>query len=559
MEKDVVVVGSGGAGLTAAIVAAERGLDVLLIEKTEYFGGATALSGGGTWIPANSIARKAGIEDSVEHARAYIEKVVGPQIRQDVLDAFLANSTAMLDFMLANTEVDFTIAPFSPDYQPAEYGASMDGRMLTPVEYDGKRLGAYFSQLRPPLPEFNAPGGMMIDSPDMPHVLAPTSSLRSATHVARMALRVALDRLRGHPRGTRITMGNALAARLIRSALDRGVELRCETAMTRLVREQGRVCAIEVVRNGVAETIKVRRGVILATGGFSASPEMRAKYIPYPEHHISLIPPGNTGDGLNAATEVGAVLDEGNAQNAFFTVISLYPKRDGSMGKWPHLFLDRPKPGYIIVDKDGKRFGNEASLTFVEAMHRAGAVPAHIVCDAKAIRKYGLGAVLPGGWRLSRLVRAGYIIKAPTIRALAEKIGADPDGLEQTVAKNNAFALAGDDPDFGKGGNDFDRSIGDFTHKPNPCLGPIAAAPFYAVRINTGDATTTLGLVVDARARVLDAESNPIPGLYACGLDMNSLWRGTPPAGGSNNTLSLTFGFIAGREVAGANATAQVD
>nr|WP_298105444.1 FAD-dependent oxidoreductase [uncultured Shinella sp.] len=222
---DVVVIGSGGAGLAAAIVAAKRGLDVLVVEKTSYFGGATAMSGGGTWIPANSLAREQGIEDSIADARRYIEKVVGPKLRRDVLDAFLDGAPAMLDFMHANTEVAFTVAPFAPDYHPDEPGAAMGGRMLSPVAYDGKRLGDWFATLRAPLPEFNAPGGMMIDLPDMPHVLAPTDSIRSALHVARMVGRTARDRLRGYGRGTRLTMGNALAARLIRSALDAGVTL----------------------------------------------------------------------------------------------------------------------------------------------------------------------------------------------------------------------------------------------------------------------------------------------------------------------------------------------
>src|SRR3546814_424593 len=189
-------------------------------------------------------------------------------------------------------------------------------------------------------------------------------------------------------------------------------------------------------------------------------------------------------------------------------------------------------------------------------MQRGGAGPAHLICDSMAIRKDGLGAVLPGGMRMERLKKICYIIEAPTLRALAERIGCDPEGLERTIEKNNDYAKTGVDIDFGKGGNAFDQSIGDPTHTPNPCLGPIRTAPFYAVKINPGDATTTLGLRVDARARVLDAKGKVIAGLYACGLDMNSLWRGVPHANGANNTLSLTFGYIAVRDLVGANAPA---
>jgi succinate dehydrogenase/fumarate reductase flavoprotein subunit len=550
LEFDVVVVGSGGAGLSAAVVAAKHGCRVLVVEKTEYFGGATAMSGGGTWVPCNSLAAKQGLSDSLEGARGYVEKVVGATLRTDVLRAFLETAPIMLDYMRANTEVDFAVAPFSPDYHPALEGASLDGRMLSPCAYDGRKLGEYFLKLRPPLAEFNAPAGMMLDLPDLPHVLNPLGSIKSFVHVLGMVAHLARDRL-SYPRGTRLTMGNALAGRLLRSALDAGVELWNSASMQRLVHEHGRICAVEVERDHETIRIEVRRGVVLASGGFSANPEMRAKHIPFSEHHISLMPPGNTGDGLRAAQEVGAVLDEGNKHNAAWTVISLYPRRDGSLSKWPHLFLDRPKPGFMIVNERGERFGDEASLNFVTAMHRVGAVPAHLVCDARALKKYGLGAVLPGGWRLRRLLKAGYIIEASTLAGLAAKIGVDPEGLARSAAKMNEYARTGHDPEFGKGDSAFDRSIGDYAHKPNPCLGPVETPPFYAVKVNPGDATTTLGLKTDERGRVLDAGNRPVAGLYACGLDMNSLWRGEPPGNGANNTLSLTFGFIAGNELAG--------
>jgi hypothetical protein len=553
MIKDVIVIGSGGAGLTAAIVAAKRGLDVLVVEKTEYLGGATALSGGGTWVPGNSLAAAKGLRDPIGNARDYVCRVVGEKLRGDVLDAFLKSAPVMLDFMLAETEVAFTVAPFSPDYYPAHPGAALDGRMLTPVAYDGKKLGKWLDRLRPPLPEFNAPAGIMIDGPDMPHVLAPTRSLKSMLHVAKMVAAMACDRLRGYKRGTRLTMGNALVGRLLRSALDAGVELWTDAPMLRLIRENGRIAAVEVRQDGKLVRIDLRRGAILAAGGFSQNPDMRAQHIPFAEHHISLMPPGNTGDGLQAAAEVGAAMDTGNTQNASWTLISLFRDHNGKLRPWPHLFLDRPKPGYIIVNRRGLRFGDEASLNFVEAMHREKAVPAHLLCDSAAIHKYGLGAVLPGGWRLRRLKKAGYIIEAPDLRSLAAKIGCDPDGLIQTVAKNNEYAQTGVDPEFGKGGDAFDRSIGDPTHRPNPCLGPISTPPFYAVKVNPGDATTTLGLLVDDRARVLDDAGQAITGLYACGLDMNSLWRGVPPANGANNTLSMTFGYVAALDISGSN------
>jgi hypothetical protein len=219
--------------------------------------------------------------------------------------------------------------------------------------------------------------------------------------------------------------------------------------------------------------------------------------------------------------------------------------------KFPHLYLDRPRPGCIAVNTFGRRFADEAALDFVDMMQASGSVPAYFVCDRKFIKKNGLGLVYPGGFGLKRLVEAGYIIEAPTLRALAGRIAVDADGLLDSVAKNNRYAEDGVDPDFGKGSNAFDRSMGDPEHKPNPCLGPIETPPFYAVKIYPGDATTTLGLRVNTSGQVLDGEGAAIEGLSACGMDMNSLWAGRPPANGCNIGLGMTFGYIIGRTLAG--------
>jgi hypothetical protein len=236
-------------------------------------------------------------------------------------------------------------------------------------------------------------------------------------------------------------------------------------------------------------------------------------------------------------------------------VISVLTNPDGSVRKFPHLFLDRGKPGCIAINKNGKRFGNESTTNLVEPMHRTGSVPAHLLCDHAFIRKYGLGHVRPGGIGLKKMLAAGYVLSAPTLAELAVKIGADATNLVDTVQRFNAMAATGVDADFNRGSDPADHAMGDMRHKPNPCLGPIATAPFYAVTIYPGDTTTTVGLKVDARARVLNADGQPIPGLHAIGLDMNSLWRGRAPAHGANNTLALTFGFIAAETLADSNAT----
>lgn len=545
IEKDVIVIGSGGAGLTAATVAAHHGLDVLLVEKTAHYGGTTALSGGGIWVPCSSLARDAGLADSPAEADGYVHAVVGPTLRADLLTAFLDAAPRMVDFLQSKTPARFALMRGFGDWHPKAPGFKADGRLLGPLEYDGRELGGHFAQLRPALREFNAPGGMMFAFGDLFHLSQMKRSLPSFKHIAGLLLRFARDRLT-HQRGTRLVMGNALAARLLRAALDAGVELWRQAPMQRLIVEDGAVRGITVQRDGQTIEVRARRGVVLACGGFSANVQMRREHIPFAEHHVSLVPEGNTGDGLGQAFALGARFDGDNHSNAGWVVVSVLRRADGTLSKFPHLFLDRGKPGCIAVNAQGQRFGNESTTNLVEPMHRTGSVPAHLICDHRFIKKYGLGLVRPGGFGLRRLIQAGYILTAPNLAGLAERIGADAAALQLTVERFNRHATTGTDPDFGRGSDPGDFAMGDRQHQPNPCLGPIEHGPFYAVQIFPGDSTTTLGLRVDASARVLDGSDRPIPGLYAAGTDMNSLWRGRAPGNGANNTLGLTFGYIAG-------------
>ena len=549
LTKDVVVVGSGGAGLTAAIVAAQQGLEVLVVEKTEYLGGTTALSGGGLWIPANRLGAEAGHADSVDAARRYLRATIGPSLDPVVLEAFLKAGPEMIDWLHAHTEVRYEVMTGFPDWSPDAEGATEAGRMLSPLNDDGRLLGDSLAQLRAPLANFNAPGGFMIALGDMPHLNNATKSLASFWYLLKLLARFAWDRLR-YPRGTRLTMGNALVARLLRSARSSRVEWWRQSPAQQLHVDDGRVTGITVIRDGKPLRIAVRRGVVLASGGFSANPQMRAQYMPYAEHHVSLTPDGNTGDGLQMALAAGAMMEEKNLQNGAWVVMSVAHKPDGSIEKFPHLFLDRGKPGCIAVNAAGQRFANEAAMDMVERMHASGSVPAYLVCDARFMRKYGLGLVKPGGLGLKKWLAAGYIKTAPSLQALATLISVDAAGLAASVEKANCYAQAGIDADFGKGRQPGDAMMGDPAHGPNPCLGRIETAPFYAVKIQPGDSTTTLGLRVDGEARVLDAQGAPITGLYAAGLDMNSLWRGKSPGHGANNSISLTFGYLAGQSLA---------
>ncbi|HTT83166.1 MAG TPA: FAD-dependent oxidoreductase [Rhizomicrobium sp.] len=557
-DFDVVVVGSGSAGMTAAVVSARLGLDVLLVEKTEYFGGISALSGGGCWIPNNALMKQLGLVDSREAAERYIGSVVGNYLRPDIMKAFLDNGPAMIDFILANTEVTFAARTPAPDYYTELEGSLVGGRSLGSVVYDGRKLGRWFDTLRPPLKEFNAPLGMMLGPLDLMQLMSATKSWPAFWYSAKLFGRYGMDRL-SHSRGTRLTMGNALMGRFLRSALDAGVTLWLKSPAKRLLRDGKRVTGIVVNHDGRDVEIAARKGVVLATGGFSANPEMRRKYFPFPEAHQTIVPDGNTGDGLAMALDAGAVMDQPNRRNAIWAVVSLLKKRDGSVSKCPHFFMDLPKPGCIAVNRAGRRFGDEANLELVCAMQDTGSVPAYVIMDDRAIRKYGLGLVWPGGLRLGQMLRANYIKAGRTPVELAQKLGIDAYGLEESIAKNNVYAVTGKDPDFRRGDSDLDRSIGDPTHKPNPCLGPIDKPPYYGVEVFPGDNSSVTGLRVNARAQALDASDQPIPSLYICGLDMNSLWAGHGIANGAYHALNMTFGYIIARELAGQRAVPEAE
>jgi succinate dehydrogenase/fumarate reductase flavoprotein subunit len=548
MEWDVIVIGSGASGLTAAVRAAHAHLKVLVLEKASHFGGTTAISGGGIWIPHSPQAIEAGIVDAPERVRQYVLEAIGKPARPELIDAYLATGPDMVRWLAANTQVEFLLSPETSDWYPEIPGASRFGRLLSPREYDGKKLRETFVQLRPAREEFNAPGGFMIDLFDLPY-LANLPSLKSLLHLGRLGLRFGFDKLRGYSRGTRLTMGNALVARLLRSALDAGVTLQREVTVEKLTMHGGRVTGVSIVVDGRTQELKASRGVVLASGGFSANEKLRKDYMPYPDQHVSLLPAENTGDGIDMALNAGASLDGQNLINGVWAVVSKMTRENGYVARYAHL-IDMSKPGCIAVDDKGERFGNEASVSFVDAMHSSGAVPAHIIGDAQCVKKYGMGLVYPGAGNLKKLLKAGYVVAAPTLRALAAEIGVDPDGLERTVTKMNRYAIDGTDADFHKGEREIDREIGDPKHGPNPCLGAIEKPPFYAIKIYPGDGSTTVGLRIDAKCRVLGSSGNPLQGLYAVGLDANSIWRGKSPAHGCNVGPAMVQGYIAGLALA---------
>ena len=557
---DVVVVGSGAGGMAAALTARAAGLTVLVVEKTDAFGGSTAVSGGAVWIPGNPHMAEVGHADSREAVTAYLARAVGNRARSDLMTAYLDRGPEMVRFLEANTAVRLAARAYSPDYKPELEGASFGGRTLDPVEYDGRRLGRWFDALRKPIPQFLALGGMMVGRKDIDALLGMGKDVAKARHAGGLLARYARDRLAGWPRGTRLLMGNALAAMLLESAVDAGLDQRRGTPVEALVRDpSGRIAGVRL-GGATPRMIGARRAVVLATGGFPQSRMQRSAHLPHADVHRSMAPAGNAGDGLSMALAVGAVLETENVGPAFWAPVSVLKGEGGRETVFPHLIMDRQKPGLVAVNAAGRRFVNEATSyhEFVAAMHRTNAevpsIPAHLVVDRRFLRRYGLGAVRPAPYPIGRYLEAGYLIEAPTIAALAAKIGVPADALAATVAQMNAAAAAGEDPVFDRGRSAYDRYLGDPTHAPNPCLGPIATPPFYAVAVWPGDIGTAVGLKVDASARVLGADDRPIAGLFACGNDMNSIMAGTYPAAGITLGPALTFGYIAGRAIAGADS-----
>lgn len=551
---DVIVVGGGAAGLTAACVAAAEHQSVLLIEQSATIGGTSAISGGMVWIAANPKMAPAGLEDTLEAARAYLRSTVpGPD--SDRLEAFLAAGPQAVQYLEARTSLRLRPVRRYPDYYPDLPGATLGGRVLEPEPFDARELGRAFALLRDPLPEFMLFGGMMISREDMPHLRRAGRSLRSALHVAGLLLRYGLQRL-GSRRGTTLYLGNALVARLLKSAIDLGVQLRTETSVLDLIEDDGRVRGVRVFCGGATNELRANKAVILATGGVSHDSTLRAHYVPPLAGTLSAtVDCGAARNGATLASGVGAQLSAPTPSGAFWVPASTFTRRDGSAGVFPHTVTDRSKPGLIAVDGSGRRFANEAVSyhEFVKAQLQAGsaAVPAFLICDKRFLWKYGLGRVKPFALSLASDIASGYLKCSATLAGLADALGIPAAGLVETATAYNIGARIGADPAFGRGGDAYQCHLGDAENLPNPCVAPIEDAPFYGIAVYPADLGMAAGLVTDARARVLSQQDAVIPGLYACGNDMASVMNGAYPGPGITLGPALTFAYLAARDACG--------
>jgi succinate dehydrogenase/fumarate reductase flavoprotein subunit len=556
-EVDLVVVGAGAGGMTAALVAALEGLRVVLVEASDQVGGTTATSAGTLWVPGNAQGERAGHCDSIEQAAAYLEALIGPDDARGRRQAFLATAREALDYLEQHSCVVFASAGKHPDYVPAP-GAAIAGRAVSPLPFDGRELGKDFARIRPPLPEFMLLGGMMVGKADIQALLRRYESWRDFLHSARLVARYASDRVR-HARGTRLVMGNALVARLFQSLRAAKVDIRFGWRLRDLDVQGGRVAGAWFEREGGAPCrVAARVGVVLATGGVGHNLALRQELSGEADRIRSLAPQSVRGGGLLVGRRAGGVFERHALGNFFWQPVSEVPNAAPGGGLFPHLFLDRAKPGLIAVTASGRRFVDE-SLSyhhFVEGLLRATGEPPQgrgwLVCDGEFVQRYGLGVIPPGTRSLARWARRGYIACEATLGALARRIGVDEAGLLATAARMNDFAKTGRDLDFGKGQTEVGRFNGDPAHAPNPCLGPLATPPFCAVEIHAGDAASSAGLATDRDGRVLGTDGAPIPGLYACGNDAASIMQGSYPGPGTTLGPAIVFGYRTGRRAAGA-------
>jgi succinate dehydrogenase/fumarate reductase flavoprotein subunit len=430
--------------------------------------------------------------------------------------------------------------------------------------FDGRQLGERIKDLAPPLPELTVFGMMLGSGKEIKHFMRAFKSVESFAYVTKRLTRHFLQVLR-YGRGMTLTNGNALAGSLAKAAMDLDIPVWLSSPVSKLVVEADGVTGAIVQHEGKRVRVNAKRGVVLACGGFPFDIERRKQLFPHAptgKEHYSPAPEANTGDGLRLGEAVGGRVDATIPHAAAWVPTSVTTRPDGTKGVMPH-FIDRAKPGVIAVTPKGKRFTNEGDSyhDFVQAMVAANKgepeVSAWLLCDHRVLRNYGLGCVAPFPLPFGRHLKSGYLKRGATIGELAKNIGIAPTVLQATVEEFNRGAANGEDPLFGKGSKAYNRYQGDELITPNPCVAPLAEGPFYAIKLVVGDLGTFAGLVTDEKTRVLDASRKPIKGLYAVGNDAASVMGGNYPGAGITLGPALTFGYVAGLQLASADATAE--
>ncbi|HEY4534376.1 MAG TPA: FAD-dependent oxidoreductase [Enteractinococcus sp.] len=554
-DCDVLVVGSGIAGLSTAIAAAHRGLRVIVAEQNPHFGGTTAISAGWAWVPGNPAGQEAG--DTKEEVKTYLKALAPNNFNEERIDVFLDTVPEAIKFFENNTEVNFVYPEKAPDYQMDLPGARIGGRAILPGDADARMLGKRRKELQPYLSSYTVFGYMPQVGDDLTQFLYANRSLKSFAYAGTKLTRTWFDQLtKGQP--VKRTNGSAMITRMVKSALDAGVQIWTSTPVESLIQEDDGAITGAVLGGGShSGAVHARHGVVLAGGGFTGNATLRRKYFDHDPEGNNHVTPTVGHDGSSAVLAMGA---GGQISTDVFTAGSWAPVTefkqlsDDRQRLFPHL-RQIGLPGMITVDRHGKRFGNEAlsyhdfGRQLLEHDKDESDTYAWIIADEKCMDTYGIGYAKP--WPIPRQYfhDTGFLIKATTLRELARKIGADPATLESTVERFNGFARKGEDEDFGRGSTAYNHFRGDPSHKPNPNLAELKKAPYYAVRIKMGDLGSFAGLDVDNDASVLDSSGRQIPGLYAVGAAAVSVFGGGYPGYGSHIGPALVFGYRLGRDI----------
>ncbi|MEQ1718771.1 MAG: FAD-dependent oxidoreductase, partial [Hyphomicrobium sp.] len=530
---------------------------VIVIEKENQLGGTTAWSGGWLWVPRNPLATAAGIIEDIDAPRTYLKAELGNGYDANLCNTFLEHAPRMVAFFKDYTALQFIDGNLMPDFHDQSPGAGQGGRSVCAAPFDGRELGPRLKDLKPPLDEISPLGMGIASGADLRHFLFATRKWASFVHAAKRITRHSIDLAR-HQRGMHLTNGNALVARLLKSADDRRVRIMTATPARKLITNSGRVVGVVASPPEASFEIRAKRGVVLAAGGFPHDLKRKSEMFPHAptgrEHH-SAAPDSNTGDGLRLGEAVGGYVRQDLTHAGAWAPVSLVPRADGTVGRFPHL-IERAKPGLVMVLKSGKRFANEADSyhDLMQALFRASPenapVEAWMICDTPFRRRYGLGRVRPLPFLVTPWLRNGYLKRGATIAELASACGIDANNLSTTITTYNSAARDGKDDEFHRGESAYNKIQGE-AGGLNPCLAPIERGPFYAVKIVPGSLGTFAGLKTDDRARVLDKSGASILGLYAVGNDMSSIMAGRYPAGGITLGPGMTFAFIAAHDAAG--------
>lgn len=553
-EYDVVVVGSGAAGMVAALTAAHQGLSTVVVEKAPHYGGSTARSGGGVWIPNNEILKRDGVKDTPEAARTYLHKIIGDVVSAEKIDTYLDRSPEMLSFVLKHSPLKLCWVPGYSDYYPETPGGKPTGRSVEPKPFNAKKLGADEKGLEPPYGK--VPMNMVVMQQDYVRL----NQLKRHPRGVLRSIKVGVRSVWANATGKNLVgMGRALIAPLRIGLQKAGVPVLLNTALTDLYVEDGVVRGIYVVdpRDTSAEPqlIRARRGVILGSGGFEHNEQMRVKYQRAPiTTEWTVGAAANTGDGILAAEKQGAALE-------FMEDSWWGPTVPLTDSPWFAL-SERNSPGSIIVNMAGKRFMNE-SMPYVEACHHmyggeygqgAGPgenIPAWLIFDQQYRDRFIFAGLQPGQRIPKKWLESGVIVKAETLEELAAKTGLPADAFAATIDRFNGFARSGVDEDFHRGESAYDRYYGDPTNKPNPNLGEIKHGPYYAAKMVPGDLGTKGGIRTDVKGRALRDDDSVIEGLYAAGNVSSPVMGHTYPGPGGTIGPAMTWGYLAALDIAG--------